>query len=132
MRRSLRRIARGVLCCPIAASLTACAPSQLPSVLTVESTPRVEGDRASGSNVLAAGEIDATKASTAYDAIVSRRPRFLAVNQSRGSDRAVVAPSVVVEGGFPESLAVLKSIRASEIAEIRYLESWESTTKFGS
>jgi len=115
----------------MAAGLTACAVPPRPSVLAVENAPRVDGDRATGSNLLAANEIDATKVMTAYDAIVSRRPRFLSVNQSRGSDRAVVAPSVVVERGLPESLDVLKLIPASEIAEIRYLEPWESTTKFG-
>jgi hypothetical protein len=132
MRHSFERIIWRSLCCAMAASLTACAASPWSGGLAVESTPRVQGDRATGSNLLAANEIDAAKVSTAYDAIVSRRPRFLSANQSRGSDRAAVAPSVVVERGLPEPLAVLKSISASEIAEIRYLEPWESTTKFGS
>jgi hypothetical protein len=132
MRHSFARLLRRALLCPIAAGLAGCAASPPPSGLTLETTHGVVGDHASGINVLAASEIDGLKTPTAYDAIVALRPRFLAVNQPRGVGRAAVPPSVVIEKGFPESLTVLKSIQASDIAEIRYLESWESTTKFGS
>ena len=69
---------------------------------------------------------------TAYDAIVKRRPGFLTSHRSDGSSVAATRPSVVVDGGFPESIELLKSIQANEILDIRFLEPIEATTKYGS
>lgn len=132
MRPSIERYLWWLGCCAIAVALIACAATAPTSGVRVETAPHVEVVRPAGGNVLSAAEIGAREALTAYDAIMSLRPRFLNARQSERLGRAPAVPHVMIEKGSPEPVEVLKSIRASDVAEIRYVEPWESTTKYGS
>jgi len=71
-------------------------------------------------------------ATTAWDIVVALRPTFL---RSRGqasfNPAAKSEPTVFLENvevGAPPSL---KQIQASQVAEIRFIEGWDTEAKFG-
>jgi hypothetical protein len=76
-------------------------------------------------------EIRAASQSSVYDAVLRLRPGFFTGNRSIGSATASVRPSVVLEGGTPESLDVLRLISADAVAEIRFIEPREATLRYG-
>ncbi len=83
-------------------------------------------------NVITTDEISRVSAATAWDIVVSLRPNFL---RSRGqasfNPGAKSEPTVFLENvevGAPPSL---KQIQASQVAEIRFIEGWDTEAKFG-
>jgi hypothetical protein len=76
-------------------------------------------------------EIRATSASSAYDAVLKLRPQFFASARAGGTGRAPVPPSVVLAGGFPESLEVLKQIQVDQVAQIRFIEPSDAVIRYG-
>jgi hypothetical protein len=83
-------------------------------------------------DVILAAEIRASSVQTAYDAVLKLRPVFFVRDHSAGSGRAPVRPSVVLERGLPESLDVLRLVRADQVAEIVFIEPDDATVRFGS
>ena len=88
-------------------------------------------------NVISAEEIDASSASNAYEVIQRLRPSFLrtrgAVHGTPGATNAMEMVDLVVYlnenrlGGSDQ----LRQISTSDIREIRYFNSPEATTKWG-
>ena len=76
-------------------------------------------------------EIRAASASNAYDAILKLRPGFFTGNRSIGSRTTAVRPSVILDGGIPEVLDVLRQVSADAVAEIRFIEPQEATLRYG-
>lgn len=70
-------------------------------------------------------ELEPVQQLDAYDAVRRLRPMWL---RARGG----AAPQVLVDGNRqPGGLDALRSIRSSEIQEMRYLSASDATTRFG-
>ena len=83
-------------------------------------------------NVITTDEISRVSATTAWDIVVSLRPTFL---RSRGqasfNPGAKSEPTVFLENVEVGGPASLKQIQASQVAEIRFIEGWDTEAKFG-
>ena len=84
-------------------------------------------------NVISAAEIEAANANTAYDVIVKLHANFL---HSRGPNSILLKeekePTVYLDQVEFGSINSLRSIPASNIAEIRFISGWDAMTKYGS
>jgi hypothetical protein len=91
--------------------------------------PAPEGNR----NIITTAEIEAANASTAYDLIVKYHANFL---HSRGPNSILLKqpkePTVYLDNVEYGTINSLRSIQASTIAEIRFIEGWDAMTKYGS
>ncbi|MEO7366626.1 MAG: hypothetical protein ABIZ36_01635, partial [Gemmatimonadaceae bacterium] len=71
-------------------------------------------------------------ANSAWDAVVKLRGNFMA---SRGANSLTLKvsrePTVFVDDVEYGNLATLKQIPASAVSEIRFIEGWNSETKYG-
>jgi len=101
-------------------ALTSCAPPQ-----SGFATPR---DRAR----ITQEEVEESNEGSAYDVIVKLRPNFF---MSRGSTSLRPddsrLPAVFLDGIEHGPISSLRTIPASNVAEIRLYRSWEATTQFG-
>lgn len=100
-------------------------------VLTASCSHTLHGPAGSRStsNLLTAREIAATPAVDAYDAIQRLRPAFLRSRSTASRSNAYAV--VYVDGIRKGSLEALRLIRADEVAEIRYLNAMDATTRYG-
>lgn len=84
-------------------------------------------------NVITSDEIQAANASTAYDLVAKFRANFL---QSRGQNSVLLKepkePTVYLDNVEYGTVASLRQIPASTIAEIRFIEGWDAMSKYGS
>lgn len=84
-------------------------------------------------NVITATEIAAANAETAYDLIAKYRANFL---HSRGPNSILLKqpkePTVYLDNVEFGAINSLRTIQASNIAEIRFIEGWDAMTKYGS
>jgi hypothetical protein len=84
------------------------------------------------SHRLGAEEISSVSYSTAYEAVQMLRPRWLL---SRGlaslADPNPSYPVVIVDNVQRGELDLLRSIRAEVVAEIRYVNARDATTRYG-
>jgi hypothetical protein len=84
-------------------------------------------------NVITADQIAAANAETAYDLIAKYRANFL---HSRGPNSLLLKqakePTVFLDNVEFGLINSLKTIQASNIAEIRFIEGWDAMTKYGS
>jgi outer membrane cobalamin receptor len=84
-------------------------------------------------NVITAAEIEAADANTAYDVIVKLHANYL---HSRGANSILLKqnkePTVYLDQVEFGSINTLRSIPASNIAEIRFVSGWDAMTKYGS
>lgn len=91
--------------------------------------PEAEANR----NVITTAEIEAANASTAYDVIVKYHANFL---RSRGPNSILLKqpkePTVYLDDVEYGTINSLRSIQASTIAQIRFIEGWDAMTKYGS
>ncbi len=79
-------------------------------------------------NVLTAEQIAGAHVANALDAVRQLRPRFLV---SHGGTTVSHAVQVVVDDVPRGGAAVLSSINAGDVVEIRYLDGSEATMRFG-
>jgi hypothetical protein len=77
------------------------------------------------SSVITLEEIEAVEATNAYDLIQRLRPQFL--RPAGGGDPVVL----YIDGTRREGLGDLRTLLASAVREVRYLDSTEATTLFG-
>ena len=115
MRRTL------LLAVLMTSALSACAPHQ-PQVMRPRDAARITQE-----------EVDASLEANAYDVIVRLRPNFF---MSRGSTSLRPGedsrlPWVFLDGVEQGPIASLRTIPASNVAEIRLYRAWEATTQFG-
>lgn len=84
-------------------------------------------------NVITAEQIEAAHERTAYDLVVKFKSNFL---HSRGKNSLVLKvpsePTVYLDDVEYGPVNSLRSIPASNVAEIRFFEGWEAMTKYGS
>ena len=84
-------------------------------------------------NVITSDEIQAANASTAYDLVAKFRANFL---RSRGKNSVLLKepqePTVYLDNVEYGTVASLRQIPASTIAEIRFIEGWDAMSKYGS
>ena len=106
------------------------APSLL---LAMACTQALQGVEEKERNVITADEIQAAQAATAYDVIAKLRGNFL---RSRGQNSVLLKqpkePTVYLDEAEYGSIASLKQIPASTIAEIRFIEGNDAMRKYGS
>lgn len=83
-------------------------------------------------SVISEAEIDASSATTAYDAVKKLRANFLTYRgETSLKTGAAVVPAVYLDGQLFGDLSSLKQLMANQISEIRLYRSWEATSKFG-
>ena len=90
------------------------------------------GSPTSGGNVLSEEDIADASARDAWELLENLRPRWL---RSRGSvslqDPEAGYPKVYVDGSTYGDLDALRSISASDIAEMEFISASQATTRFG-
>lgn len=83
-------------------------------------------------NVITAEEIETVRAANAYELISKLRANFL---RSRGQNSVLLKqpkePTVFLDTVEFGPIASLRTIPVSNIAEIRFIEGWDATTKYG-
>lgn len=116
-------VQRWVLACSLALAIGACA-----------SHGRERGaGGGSDANVITAEEIAAAHATSAFHAIWLLRAEHLNVRGPVSvEDPAAALPTVFVDDMAYGTLAALRQIPASDVAEIRFLSAWDAATRYGS
>jgi hypothetical protein len=97
----------------------------LAAVAACSSTPATSGTPRPSRDLITRDEISATPATTAYEAIERLRPEYLRAVRGGGP------PNVYVNGSSSGGISVLRSIRADNVAEIRYLDAVAANLRFG-
>jgi hypothetical protein len=97
------------------------------------SPPRLGPGEISNSQLITEDEIDASRASNAYEAVQKLRANFLSYRGETSFDKSKSQPypTVYLDGQEFGPMATLRNIPASQVATIRLYRSWEATTKFG-
>lgn len=102
-------------------------------LLAMACTQAMQGVEEKERNVITTDEIQAAQATTAYDVIAKLRGNFL---RSRGQNSVLLKqprePTVYLDEAEYGSIASLKQIPASTIAEIRFIEGNDAMRKYGS
>ena len=84
-------------------------------------------------NVITLEQIESSHARTAYDIVVTFRSNFL---NSRGKNSILLKtpsqPTVYLDEVEYGTVNSLRSIPATHVAEIRFIEGWDAMTKYGS
>lgn len=84
-------------------------------------------------NVITMHQIESAHARTAYDLVAKFRSNFL---NSRGKNSILLKtpsePTVYLDEVEYGPISSLRTIPASHVAEIRFLEGWDAMTKYGS
>lgn len=90
------------------------------------------GGRRGAADVIVSEEIRRSAGLTAYDVVQQLRPHFLRVRVTRTARTAApIEPVVYVDGLRMGGLDQLRSIRAGDVEEIRYLGAADATTRYG-
>jgi hypothetical protein len=101
--------------------------------LTAGCSPSTQASGAAGprssSNVLTRQEIATVSVQNLYEAVQRLRPGFLRARTT--SSGPGYLPDVFVDGIRKGSPEYLRSIPATEVAEIRYLSVQDATTRYG-
>lgn len=79
----------------------------------------------SSSSVITLEELETVATFSAYDAITRLRPRWLRSRTSRDE------PKVFLNGAALGGLEALRTVQASSLFEIRYLNGRDATTRYG-
>lgn len=117
-RRAGRAAARAVALAVATGVLAACGSSQAGSRPTT--------------SVLTGEEIRGSTALTAFDVVQQLRPQYLRARGQRTLQRADAGePVIYVDNLRAGGIDALRTIRAGEIEEIRYLTPSEATTRYG-
>jgi len=102
-------------------------------LIVVGCAPAVQGAAERERNVITTEEIQAANAATAYDIIAKLRGNFL---RSRGQNSVLLKqpkePTVYLDEVEYGTVASLRQIPASTIAEIRFIEGNDAMRKYGS
>jgi outer membrane cobalamin receptor len=97
-------------------------------------SPRVSSTGARGdSQIITEDEVEASRATTAYEVIQKLRANFLTYRGETSFDRSKSQPypTVYIDGQEYGQISSLRNIPASQVATIRLYRSWEATTQFG-
>jgi hypothetical protein len=97
-------------------------------------SPRGGSSGARGdSQIITEDEVEASRATTAYEVIQKLRANFLTYRGETSFDRSKSQPypTVYIDGQEYGQISSLRNIPASQVATIRLYRSWEATTQFG-
>ena len=112
---------------PIVLAVAACASSsQSGQPPTPLDRPWVQSSR----QVIAAKEIVAARALTAYDLIVRLRPEYLRTG-SRDASRPPFQPVIYINGLVAGDISALRQISADMVVEVRYVLPRDAVTHHG-
>jgi TonB-dependent Receptor Plug Domain len=106
----------------------------LASVLVLAcSPPRLGPGMVSNSQLITEDEIDASRATNAFEVIQKLRANFLSYRgeTSLTKNQSKPYPTVYLDGQEFGPINTLRTIPASQISSIRLLRAWEATTKYG-
>lgn len=105
----------------VAAILLSCTP------------PRLGSGEIANPQVITEDQIEASRATTAYEVIQKVHANFLSYRGETSLNRSTSHPfpTVYVDGQEYGPISSLANLSASQIATIRLYRSWEATTKFG-
>lgn len=97
------------------------------------SPPRLGPGMVSNSQVITEEEIEASRASNAFEVIQKLRANFLSYRgeTSLTKNQSKPYPTVYLDGQEFGPINTLRTIPASQISSIQLLRSWEATTKYG-
>jgi outer membrane cobalamin receptor len=97
------------------------------------SPPRLGPGMVSNSQVITEEEIEASRATNAFEVIQKLRANFLSYRgeTSLTKNQSTPYPTVYLDGQEFGPINTLRNIPASQIASIQLLRSWEATTKYG-
>lgn len=101
--------------------------------VSIGCTRRAETAPMPDRNVITSAQIDSAHERTAYDLVTRFRSNFL---NSRGKNSIVQKvpsePTVYLDEVEYGPVSSLRSIPASHVSEIRFIEGWDAMTKYGS
>lgn len=84
------------------------------------------------SDTLTAAELAGTYATSVYDAVRRLRPSFL---RARGPTSVLIpgteGPAVWIDDAHIGDVAELRDVPTGDVVSIRYLPSWEASTRYG-
>jgi outer membrane receptor for ferrienterochelin and colicin len=97
------------------------------------SPPRLGPGMVSNSQLITEEEIDASRATNAFEVIQKLRANFLSYRGETSLNRkqSTPYPTVYLDGQEFGPINTLRTIPAAQIASIQLLRSWEATTKYG-
>jgi outer membrane receptor for ferrienterochelin and colicin len=97
------------------------------------SPPRLGPGMVSNSQFITEDEIEASRATNAFEVIQKLRANFLSYRgeTSLNKTQSTPYPTVYLDGQEFGPINTLRNIPASQIASIQLLRSWEATTKYG-
>ena len=103
------------------------------AVVLACSPPRLGPGMVSNSQLITEEEIDASRATNAFEVIQKLRANFLSYRgeTSLTKNQSKPYPTVYLDGQEFGPINTLRTIPASQIASIQLLRSWEATTKYG-
>lgn len=114
------------LACALALFAACACGGSVAKAANAEAAPQ-RSDR----NVLAAEEIMKTGQATAYRAIQAARPQWLIARRQGSSSGRVETIKVYVAGNRYGEAGALEQITAASVKELRYLDSRDATTRYG-
>ena len=104
-----------------------------PAILLACTPPRLGSGEIANPQVITEDQIEASRATTAYEVIQKVHANFLSYRGETSLNRSTSHPfpTVYVDGQEYGPISSLANLSASQIATIRLYRSWEATTKFG-
>lgn len=88
--------------------------------------------RSASSDILARAEIEASRATNAYELLQQLRPQFLRNRGAQSVKDPRAGYAVVYINDMPHGdLEILRSVSVTEIDEIRYISAADATTRWG-
>jgi outer membrane cobalamin receptor len=105
----------------------------VPAILLGCTPPRLGSGEIANPQVITEDQIEASRATTAYEVIQKVHANFLSYRGETSLNRSTSRPfpTVYVDGQEYGPIQSLTNLSASQIASIRLYRSWEATTKFG-
>ena len=97
------------------------------------SPPRLGPGMISNSQLITEEEIEASRATNAFEVIQKLRASFLSYRGETSLNRrqSTPYPTVYLDGQEFGPITTLRTIPASQIASIQLFRAWEATTKYG-
>ncbi|HEV7837873.1 MAG TPA: TonB-dependent receptor plug domain-containing protein [Gemmatimonadaceae bacterium] len=105
----------------------------VPAILLGCTPPRLGSGEIANPQLITEDQIEASRATTAYEVIQKVHANFLSYRGETSLNRSTSRPfpTVYVDGQEYGPISSLSNLSASQIATIRLYRSWEATTKFG-
>jgi hypothetical protein len=110
-------------------------PALLVGLLLIGCVTARPRDLQGGADILAEDEINALHVASAYDVVTRTRPAYLHSRGREYSSDSRLAPipaHVFMDDTYYGDINTLRSVPASQLAQVRFYQSYEAQYKFGS